>query len=126
MFLYVYTYKPSKLPSGLGRCPFLGGGSVVVDLLFIKLPLWESVIVLCFVVRYFMSICAIILMGNRELVALLNLSSWFLVTVVWLFLAVPWCCLQFVIVVFLDHTLLLFLSHFIIFKCDVCTIIELV
>ena len=29
---------------------------VVVDFLFILLPLWESVIVLCFVVRYFMSI----------------------------------------------------------------------
>ena len=28
----------------------------------------------------------------------------------WLFLAIPWLCLQFVIVVFLDHTHLLFLS----------------
>ena len=34
-------------------------------------------------------VIAIILMGNRELVALLNLSSWCLVMVVWLFLAVP-------------------------------------
>ena len=42
---------------------------------------------------------AIILMGNRELVALLSLSSWHLVIVVWLFLAMPWVCLQFVIVV---------------------------
>ena len=50
----------------------------------------------------------IILMGKRELVALLNLSSWCLVIVVWLFLAVPWVCLQFVIVVFPDHTHLLF------------------
>ena len=32
---------------------------------------------------------AIILMGKRELVALLSLSSWCLVIVVWLFLAVP-------------------------------------
>ena len=47
---------------------------------------------------------AIILMGKRELVALLSLSSWCLVIVVWLFLAVPWVCLQFVIVVFPDHT----------------------
>ena len=46
---------------------------------------------------------AIILMGKRELVALLNLSSWCLVIVVWLFLAVPWVCLQFVIVVIPDH-----------------------
>ena len=45
-----------------------------------------------------------------ELVALLNLSSWCLVVVVRLFLAVPLGCLRFVIVVFLDHTHLLFLS----------------
>ena len=54
---------------------------------------------------------AIILMGKRELVALLNLSSWCLVMVERLFLAVPWGCLQFVIVVFPDHTHLLFLRH---------------
>ena len=47
---------------------------------------------------------AIILMGKRELVALLNLSSWCLVVVERLFLAVPWCCLRCVIVVFPDHT----------------------
>ena len=41
-------------------------------------------------------------MGKRELVALLSLSSWCLVFVVWLFLAVPWVCLQFLIVVFPD------------------------
>ena len=51
---------------------------------------------------------AIILMGKRELVALLNLSSWCLVMVERLFLAVPKGCLQFVIVVFSDHTHLLF------------------
>ena len=50
----------------------------------------------------------IILMGKRELVALLNLSSWCLVMVEGLFLAVPRGCLQFVIVVFPDHTHLLF------------------
>ena len=44
------------------------------------------------------------MMGKRELVALLNLSSWCLVMVEWLFLAVPWGCLRFVIVVFPDHT----------------------
>ena len=38
-------------------------------------------------------------MGKREPVALLNLSSWCLVIVVWLFFVVPWVCLQFVIVV---------------------------
>ena len=52
---------------------------------------------------------AIILMGKRELVALLNLSPWCLVMVEWLFLPVPRGCLQFVIVVFPDHTHLLIL-----------------
>ena len=47
---------------------------------------------------------AIILMGKRELVALLNLSSWCHVMVERLFLTVPQGCLRFVIVVFLDHT----------------------
>ena len=49
-------------------------------------------------------------MRKRELVALLNLSSWCLVMAEWLFLAVPLGCLRFVIVVFSDHTHLLFLS----------------
>ena len=52
---------------------------------------------------------AIILMGKRELVALLNLSSWRPVMVERLFLAVLQGCLRFVIVVFPDHTHLLFL-----------------
>ena len=44
------------------------------------------------------------------LVVLFLLFSWCLVTVnvLWLFLAVPWVCLQCVIVVFSDHTHLLF------------------
>ena len=54
---------------------------------------------------------AIILMGKRELIALLNLSSWCLVMVERLFLTVPRGCLQLVIVVFPDHTHLLFLMH---------------
>ena len=59
-----------------------------------------------FVVRYIVSNTsfAIILMGKRELVGLLSLSSWCLVFVVRLFLPVPQVCLQFVIVVFPDHT----------------------
>ena len=47
-------------------------------------------------------------MGKRELVALLSLSSLCLVIAVRLFIAVPWACLQFVIVVFFNHTHLLF------------------
>ena len=48
---------------------------------------------------------------RRELVALLNLSSWCLAMVEWLFLAVPWGCLRFVIAVFPDHTHLPFLMY---------------
>ena len=65
----------------------------------------------CCRLLYVHSSFAIILMGKRELVALLSLSSWCLLIVVWLFLAVPWVCLQFVIVVFPDHTHLLFLTN---------------
>ena len=59
-------------------------------------------------VTYVHSSIAIILMGKKELLALLNLSSWCIVTVERLFLTVPWGCLRFVIVVFPDHTHLLF------------------
>ena len=85
------------------------------------LPLWESVIVLCYVL-YVHSSIAIILMGKRELIALLNLSSWCLVMVERLFIAVPWGCLQFVIVVFPDHTHLLFLMSRLLCLCCVVTV----
>ena len=62
----------------------------------------------CGTLLYVYSSFAIILMGKRELVALLNLSSCCLMIVVWLFLAVPLVCLHFVIVVFPDHSHLLF------------------
>ena len=62
----------------------------------------------CCALLYVHSSIAIILMGKRELVALLNLSSWYLVMVERLFLAVPQGCLWFAIVVFPDHTHLLF------------------
>ena len=60
----------------------------------------------CFTLLYVHSSIAIILMGKRELIALLNLSSWCLVMVEGLFLAVQRDCLQFV--VFPDFTHLLF------------------
>ena len=73
--------------------------------------MWDSVIVLYFVLRYFVSIMG----GNhldgeerREVVDLFYLSSWCLVMVLWLVLAMPRVCLQFVIVVFPDHTHLIF------------------
>ena len=68
-----------------------------------------------FALLYVHSSFAIILMRKRKLVVLLNLSSWCLMMVEWLFLAVPWGFLRFVIVVFPDHTHLLFLYIFVIF-----------
>ena len=53
----------------------------------------------CCALLYVHSSFAINLMGKRELVALLSWSSWCLV--------VPWVCLQFVTVVFPNHTNLL-------------------
>ena len=69
----------------------------------------------CCMLHYVHSSIAIILMGKRELVALLNLSPWCLVMVERLFLVVQWGCLRFVIVVFPDHTHLLFLSTITVF-----------
>ena len=63
---------------------------------------------------------AIILMGKRELVALLNLSSWCLVMVERLFLAVPQGCLRFVVVVFPDHNHLLFIINMPMHIVSVC------
>ena len=60
--------------------------------------------IFCCTLLYVHSSIAIILMGKRELIALLKMSSWRLVMVERLFLAVPRDCLQFVIVVFPDHT----------------------
>ena len=63
----------------------------------------------CCTLLYVHSSIAIILMWKRELIASLNLSSWCLVMVERIFLAMPRGCLQFVIVVFPDHTHVLFL-----------------
>ena len=82
-----------------------------VDFLFIVTPIVGvcNCSMFCCALLYVHSSIAIILMGKRELIALLNLSSWCLVMVERLFIAVPRGCLQFVIVVFPDHTHLLFL-----------------
>ena len=55
-------------------------------------------------VLYFVTLCPFLFCDHldeeeRGLAALLSLSSWCLVIVVWLFLSVPWVCLQFVIVI---------------------------
>ena len=80
------------------------------DFLFIVTPIVGvcNCSMFCCTLLYVHSSIAIILMGKRELIALLNLSSWCLVMVERLFHAVPRGCLQFVIVVFPDHTHLLF------------------
>ena len=49
-----------------------------------------------------------VIVGKRAVVDLLSLSSWCLVIVARLFLAVTWVCQQFVIVVFPDHNHYLF------------------
>ena len=87
-------------------------GSVAVDFLFIVTPIVGvcNCSTFCCTLLYVNSSIAIILTGKRELVALINLSSWCLVMVERLFLAVPWGCLRFVIVEFPDHTHLLFLQ----------------
>ena len=54
---------------------------------------------------------AIILIGKKELDALLCLSSLGLEIVVLLFLTKPWACLQLVIVILPDHTHLLILKE---------------
>ena len=64
----------------------------------------------CSTLLYVLSSIAIILMGKGGLIALLNLSSWCLVMVERLFLAVPRGSLQLMIVVIPDHTHLLFLN----------------
>ena len=83
-----------------------GGDSVVVDFLFIATPIVGACncSMFCCALLCVHSSIAIILMGKRELVALTGLSSWCLVVVERLFLAVPKGCLRFVSVVFPDHT----------------------
>ena len=69
--------------------------------------------VICFVVRYFMSILVLhsSKWGRESWLLCLIVSSKCLVVVERLFLAVPWGCLRFVIVVFPDDTHLLLLTQ---------------
>ena len=92
---------------------FSGVAKAYVDFLFIVTPIVGvcNCSMFCCTLLYVHFSIAIILMGKRELIALLNLSSWCLVMVEQLFLTVPRGCLQFVIVVFPDHTYLLFLLN---------------
>ena len=65
---------------------------MVVDFLFIVTPIVGvcNCSMFCCTLLCIHSSIAIILMGKRELIALLNLSSWCLVMVERLFLAMPW------------------------------------
>ena len=99
-------------PGGLG-CNRSKAVVLLLLTLFIVTPIvgvcnWST---FCCTLLYVHSSIAIILMEKRELVALLNLSSWCLVMVERLFLAMPRGCLRFVIVVFPDHTHLLILLY---------------
>ena len=86
-----------------------------IDFLFIVTPIVGvcNCSMFCRTLLYVHSSIAIILMGKRELVALLNLSSWCFMMVERLFFAVPGGCLQYVIVVFPDHTHILIFSEFV-------------
>ena len=55
-------------PGGLGCCPFLGGGSVVVDFLFIVTPIVGvcNCSMFCCTLLYVHSSIIIILVGKRE------------------------------------------------------------
>ena len=65
----------------------------------------------CCTLLYVHSSIAIILLGKRKLAGCFAwFASWCLVVVGRLYVAVPWGCLRFVIVVFPDHTHLLFLG----------------
>ena len=70
-------------PGGLGCCPFWGSGSAVVDFLLFVAPIVGvcNCSMFCCRLLYVHSSIAIILKGKRELLALLNLSSWCLVMV---------------------------------------------
>ena len=84
-------------------------GGHVVDSLLIVTPIVGNCncSMFCCTLLYVHSSFAIILMGKGELVVLLSFSSWCPVIAMWLFLAVRMVCLQFVILVFPNHTHLL-------------------
>ena len=64
-------------------------------------------VLFCSALLYVLSSFAIILKKKRELVVLSYICI-VTINVLWLFLMVPWVGLQYVIVVFPDHTHLLF------------------
>ena len=73
-------------------------------------------LIFCYALLFVRSSFAIISKRKRKLVALVLLSYRCIVTinVLWLFLTVPWVGLQYVILVFPDHTHLLYTRSFLV------------
>ena len=93
---YSHTFCTHLLHTMVKAGKLTYSGSVVVDFLCIVAPIVGvcNYSMFCCTLLYVHSSIAIILMGNWELVALLNLSSWCLVMVERLFIAVPWGCMR--------------------------------
>ena len=87
-------------PQWLRLLSVLCGCSVVVDFLFIVTPIVGgcNCSMFCCMLLYVHSSIAIILMGKRELVALLGLSSWCLVCLFYLVLCFVVCCFMSILV----------------------------
>ena len=84
---------------------------LIYSLMYFPLFVWVLCLSLfCYALLCVHSSFSIILKRKKKLVALLLLSNRCIITisVLWLFLKVPWVGLQYVIVVFPDHTHLLF------------------
>ena len=106
--------------------PVQGGGSVIVVApLLIVTPIvgFCNCSVICCALLCVHSSFATISLGKIELVALVCLSYWCIVIVVWLFHTMPWICLQLVIVVFPDHTHMLFLLLIALLFLSVCLLV---
>ena len=105
--MYFHAPPPPPKKNGFDCCPFKGGDSVVVYLLYIVAPIvcGRSAFVPPFLFSAY-SIFSSFAIGKRELIALyLNCLPDVSVSVLCLFLTVSWVSLQFVIVVLLDFSL---------------------
>ena len=78
--------------------------------MYVNLFIWQCPDIQVIAIHVFPKIYLNVKMSKCRFKRELNFSSWCLVMVEGLFLAVPRGCLQFVIVVFPDHTHLLFLN----------------
>ena len=112
-----YKERLSPNPSSSGCWWFKGGGSAFVDSLFIvgAIVCGASVFGPCieYALLSVLSCFEIILTRKGELVALLQLFSWCLMTVniLWLFFTVPWVGLQCMNVVIPGHTLFTWVTY---------------